>query len=74
MIIEHKTRKIIHFGVTYSPKAKWAIQQFKSATPYETAPKYLIHDNDPIFKSKDFQNFLKSTNIKSKRTAYRSPW
>ena len=74
VIIEHKTRKILHIGVTYSPNAKWTIQQFKNATPYETAPKYLIHDNDPVFRSKDFQSFLKSSKIKSKRTAYRSPW
>lgn len=74
VIIEHKSRKIVHFGVTYSPNAKWTIQQFRDATPYGLAPKYLIHDNDPIFRAKNFQKFLRTTNIKSKRTAYRSPW
>ena len=37
-------------------------------------PKYLIHDNDPIFCSKAFQAFLLSSKISSKKTAYRSPW
>jgi len=74
VVIEHRSRKIVHFGVTYSPNAKWVIQQFREATPYGKAPKYLIHDNDPIFRAKIFQDFLKTTNIKSKRTAYRSPW
>lgn len=74
VIIDHRTRKIISFGVTYNPTAKWTIQQFRNATPYGYAPKYLIHDNDPIFRSKAFQRFLSSSVIINKRTAYRSPW
>ena len=34
----------------------------------------MIHDNDPLFTSKKFQRFLKSSSIQSKRTAYKSPW
>lgn len=74
VIIHHKTRKIIHFGVTTNPTAEWTIQQFRNATPYGKAPKYLIHDNDPIFCSKAFQAFLQSSSITAKKTAYRSPW
>lgn len=37
-------------------------------------PKYLVHDNDSIFRSKVFQSLLKSSDIIAKRTAYRSPW
>lgn len=74
VIIEHRTRKIISFGVTTNPTAEWTVQQFRNATPYGLAPKYLIHDNDPIFRSHAFQRFLKSSEIISKRTSYRSPW
>lgn len=74
VIIDHRTRKIISFGVTYIPTAEWTIQQFRNATPFGEAPKYLIHDNDPIFRSKAFQRFLSSSGITTKRTAYRSPW
>ncbi|WP_252501986.1 integrase core domain-containing protein [Sporosarcina sp. Marseille-Q4943] len=74
VIIHHKSRKIIHFGVTTNPTAEWTIQQFRNATPYGKVPKYLIHDNDPIFCSKAFQLFLQSSSIISKKTAYRSPW
>lgn len=74
IIIDHKTREIIHFGVTTNPTADWTIQQFRNATPYGEVPKYLVHDNDPIFRAKAFQAFLKSSGIESKRTAYRSPW
>lgn len=74
VIINHDSRKIEHFGVTYNPNSIWLKQQLREATPYEHKPKYLIHDNDPVFRSKDFQDFLDSSKIKSKRTAYRSPW
>ena len=74
VIIDHQTRKIISFGVTYNPTAQWTIQQFRNATPYGEVPKYLIHDNDTIFHSKAFQRFLSSSGITSKKTAYRSPW
>jgi putative transposase len=74
VIIHHQTREIVHFGVTTNPTAEWTIQQFRNATPYGEVPKYLIHDNDPIFRSTAFQRFLTSSGITSKRTAYKSPW
>src|SRR5690554_5739928 len=73
-IINHDTRKIEHFGVTYSPNTIWLKQQFREATPFDDKPQYLIHDNDPVFVSDDFQEFLSSSDIKSKRISYRSPW
>lgn len=39
IIIHHKTREIIHFGVTTNPTAEWTIQQFRNATPYGEVPK-----------------------------------
>ncbi|MEK4228379.1 integrase core domain-containing protein [Solibacillus sp. FSL H8-0538] len=74
VIIDHQNRKIISFGVTSNPTAQWTIQQFRNATPFGEVPKYLIHDYDPIFRSKAFQRFLLSSGITSKRTSYRSPW
>lgn len=74
IIINHNTRKIEHFGVTCNPNTIWLKQQFREATPYYEKPIYLIHDNDPVFVSEDFQNFLSSSGIKSKRISHRSPW
>jgi putative transposase len=50
-LIELKTRKVIHVGVTRSPTDAWAAQQLREATPYGQAPKYLIRDNDSKFGS-----------------------
>lgn len=74
VIIDHQTRKIVSFGVTTNPTAQWTVQQFRNATPFGDIPKYLVHDNDPIFRSKAFKRFLSSSGITSKKTAYRSPW
>ena len=41
-VIELKSRKVIHVGVTRSPSDPWVAQQLREATPYGHAPKYLI--------------------------------
>ena len=74
IIIKHSTREIVHFSVTYDPCAQWLRQQFREATPYGQCPKYLIHDNDPVFCSNLFKRFLKSSGIKPVKTSYQSPW
>jgi putative transposase len=51
VIIELKSRCVIHVGVTRSPTDPWVAQQLREATPYEQAPKYLIRDNDSKFGS-----------------------
>jgi putative transposase len=56
------------------PISSWVAQQLREATPYDIAPEYLIHDNDSIFTSAYFQQFLSNINIKSKKTGYRCPW
>jgi putative transposase len=50
-LIELKSRKVIHVGVTRSPTDSWVAQQLREATPYGQAPKYLIRDNDSKFGS-----------------------
>ena len=50
------------------------VQQLREATPFDHAPKYLIHDNDATFNSRAVQEFLASSHIKSKKTSYHSPW
>ena len=73
-IINHARRKIEYINVTANPDSEWLKQQFRNATPFGYQPKYLIHDNDSVFKSVDFQLFLRACNIKSIHTSFRSPW
>jgi transposase InsO family protein len=74
IIINHATRKIENFSITANPNMNWLKQQIRNATPFGHKPKYLIHDNDSAFVSKEFQSFLSATDIKSKKTAYHCPW
>ena len=74
IIINHETRELIHFGVTQNPTVRWTIRQFKEATPFDIKPRFLVHDNDSVFRSKLFQDFLSASNIESVRTAYQAPW
>ncbi len=48
-IIELKTRKVIHVGVTCHPSDAWVAQQLREVTPYGQAPRFLIRDNDSKF-------------------------
>lgn len=73
VVMLHERRRIVHFNVTDSPTAAWTGQQIIQAFPYDTAPKYLIRDNDKIYGF-DFKEKVKACGITPIRTAYRSPW
>jgi putative transposase len=73
LVLAHKRRRILHFGVTAHPTAEWTAQQVREASPWDTAPRYLLRDRDRIFGS-DFTNQVKnSVFVKcSERHGYRS--
>jgi putative transposase len=72
-VIDHERRRIIHFNVTTSPTAGWVMQQLREAFPDDSAPRFLILDNDSIFSAKVTES-IRSLGTESKRTAFRSPW
>ena len=71
-IIELKSRKIIHVGVTRSPTDSWVAQQLREATPYGERPRYLIRDNDSKF-GPSFARVATTSGIKVLRTPYQAP-
>ena len=74
VIIHHGTRRIVHTAVTDSPNQFWLTQQFRIATPYDRAPKYIVHDNDPVFKSRNFKKLLDDSGVKGITTGKEAPW
>ena len=44
VVMELKTRRIIHTKVTKYPTDEWTAQQLREATPWGKGPKYLIRD------------------------------
>ena len=72
-VISHGRRKIVHFNVTQHPTSVWVVQQLRQAFPYDSVPKYLIHDRDSKF-GLEVDTALQSMGSQSTKTSFRSPW
>jgi len=59
--------------VTDTPSAAWSAQQLREAFPYDTAPRFLIRDNDKKFGA-EFERCISSLEVEQVTTAPRSPW
>jgi putative transposase len=71
-IIELRSWKVIHVGVTRSPTDAWTAQQLREATPYGQMPKYLIRDHDSKF-GPYFARVAATSGIKMLTTPYHAP-
>jgi len=71
-IIELKSRRVIHVGVTRSPTDALTAQQLREATPFGQSPKYLIRDRDTKFGS-CFARVAATSGIKILKTPYHAP-
>jgi len=66
-------RDIVWIGVTTNPTAQWLAHQITEAFPWDTAPKYLIRDNDGAY-GELFTRRVRSMGIRDRPTSPRSPW
>ena len=73
VVFAHERRKVLHFAVTEAPSASWAGQQIVNAFPFETPPKYLLHDRDGVYGA-DFVQRMRGLGIEEKLIAPQSPW
>jgi transposase InsO family protein len=73
VIIRHRRRIWLSFGVTENPTAEWISRQITDAFPWDHAPRYLIRDRDtsygPVFVQR-----LRAMDIRDRPIAFRSPW
>src|SRR6266404_6493766 len=51
VVIEHRSRRLIHCNVTAHPTAGWTSQQLREAVGFGEQYQYLLHDRDSIFAS-----------------------
>jgi transposase InsO family protein len=72
VVMELKTRRIVHTGVTKYPTDEWTAQQLREATPWGKRPKYLIRDRDKKYAT-HFSTVAVSSGIKELKTPYRTP-
>ena len=71
-IIDLRSRRVIHVGVTRSPTDAWTAQQLREATPFGQGPKFLIRDRDSKF-GPNFERVAVNSGIKILKTPYRTP-
>src|ERR1700693_2721371 len=66
-------RRLLWIGVTTNPTAEWLTRQITEAFPWDTAPAFLIRDNDGSY-GEVFTRRLRAMGIRDRPTAPRSPW
>ena len=74
IIIEHESRRILHFNVAANPTSEWTALQIRQAFMFsDCPPKYLVRDRDAIYGDA-FSRTLNLLGIRSIRIARKSPW
>src|SRR5260221_3080560 len=73
LVLGRKRRQLLWFAVTRNPTAEWLARQITEAFPWDTAPKYLICDNDRAFGAA-FKARVRAMGIRDQPTSFRSPW
>jgi transposase InsO family protein len=66
-------RRLLWIGVTANPTAEWLARQVTEAFPWDSAPTFLIRDNDGAY-GRVFTRRLRAMGIRDRPIAPRSPW
>jgi transposase InsO family protein len=73
LVVGHGRRQLLWFAVTRHPTAEWLGQQIVEAFPWDTAPRYLIRDNDRAY-GQAFTTRVRAMGIRDRPISPRSPW
>ena len=73
LVVEHRRRRVLHYGITEHPSSKWTGQQMAEAFSERDARRYLVRDRDAIYGN-EFRCRVNSLAIQEVVTAARSPW
>jgi transposase InsO family protein len=73
LVVGHGRRQLLRFAVTRNPSAEWLAQQMAEAFPWNTAPTYLVRDNDRAY-GQAFTRRLRTMGIRDRPISPRSPW
>ena len=73
LILSHDRRRLVYYSVTQHPTSAWTAQQLLEAFPWDSAPRYLLHDRDGSYGN-EFHQAAEWIGIHEVRTAPRSPW
>jgi hypothetical protein len=73
LVLGHRQRQLLWFAATRNPTAEWLARQITEAFPWDTAPKYLVRDNDRAFGAA-FKARVRAMGIRDRPTSFWSPW
>jgi putative transposase len=73
VVLAHHRRRMIHFNVTANPTSEWTARQIAEAFPWDSAPRYMLHDRDSVYGDV-FRQRIRGMAIHEVLTAPRSPW
>jgi hypothetical protein len=73
LVVGHGRRQLLWFAVTRAPSAEWLAQQIVEAFPWDTAPTYLVRDNDGAY-GQAFTSRVRAMGIRDRPISPRSPW
>lgn len=73
LVLSPDRRRVVHFNVTTNPSALWTAQQIVEAFPFDSAPKYLVRDNDGVY-GRAFQERMERLGVEEVPITPRSPW
>ena len=72
VLMELRTRRILHHNVTAHPSSEWILQQFREALPGDHPHRFMIHEPDSIF-SKQLDKQVTDLGGRVLRTPVRAP-
>ena len=72
LVVGHGRRQLLWFAVTRHPTAEWLAQQIIEAFPWNTAPTYLVRDNDGAY-GQAFRTRIRTMGIRDRPISPRSP-
>jgi putative transposase len=72
-INSHNRRRILHFNVTKHPRSMWVVQQLRQAFPFDSAPRFLIYDQDAKY-GLEVPIAIRSMKIDAIQTSHQSAW
>jgi integrase-like protein len=73
LVLGQGRRQLLWFAVTRHPTAEWLAQQIVEAFPWNTAPSYLVRDNDGAY-GQAFTRRIRRMGIRDRPISPRSPW
>ena len=73
VVLSLDRRRIVFVTATEHPTALWLAQQVREAFPWNTAPRYLIRDNDGKY-GEAFRRIVRACGIRDRPIAPYSPW